>query len=731
MAAGGGLRVTVREAVLDLRRGQRLELWGTAFPLRPPANPGSFDWAAALRRRGVSAAFVCSHYQNVTRLASAPRDTEAWRGGVAASFASIRWEARDLLMTDMPVGGDEEVSLLEAMVLGRRSELSEHLTRIFIRTGCLHLVVVSGTHLAAVMTLGWLAGRALNWRRRHVIWLTLAPAAAYAAVVEFQFSVLRSMVMAALACAALLLGARAALLNTLAVTVAIFVVAAPACVFDVGLQISLAAVTGIAVLTPALLEGEAALYRRLRYGPRLLAIDPTGRVLDRLHRFTWVHRGHALARRWLLIPSAASLAAWLAAAPLIMLHFQRLQPWGVVNTVLLLVPATMVLGLGVASMAVALVSPTLAAAVKGLLAEAVRALIFMVEQLARLPGGDFTVPPTPPWIAVLFYAVLAAFAWRFRPDWSPSFPSGGRFLPTSGDAQRRATFGLAAALAVAVPATALWLVWPAPETLTVRALSVGRGSTNVVTLPGGRTLLIDAGSDRPADIGGPIIYPCLLQRGAADADCIYISHPNLDHYSGVPGLIEAFDRAGRPGGVGPIITTPYFEPLSPANSPGRELLDRLEARSHPVQTLDLRRRSWTEGSVAFELLWPPEVYDPQLEANDTSMVLRLSLAGRSVLFTGDIEDAAQAALIRRGGLESNVLILPHHGSVRNTTPGFIEAVDPQVVIRSGRERNADTRSALPLIIGKRRFFNTADDGAVTVVIDASGLAVHSQLRPDG
>jgi len=41
--ATGDLRVTVREAVLDLRGGERIEIHGRLYPLSPPSNPGAFD----------------------------------------------------------------------------------------------------------------------------------------------------------------------------------------------------------------------------------------------------------------------------------------------------------------------------------------------------------------------------------------------------------------------------------------------------------------------------------------------------------------------------------------------------------------------------------------------------------------------------------------------------------------------------------------------------------------
>jgi len=47
------------------------------------------------------------------------------------------------------------------------------------------------------------------------------------------------------------------------------------------------------------------------------------------------------------------------------------------------------------------------------------------------------------------------------------------------------------------------------------------------------------------------------------------------------------------------------------------------------------------------------------------------------------------------------------------------------VIRSHRERTVETRSALPMIVGDRPMFNTADVGAIEVVIDENGVSVRA------
>jgi competence protein ComEC len=83
------------------------------------------------------------------------------------------------------------------------------------------------------------------------------------------------------------------------------------------------------------------------------------------------------------------------------------------------------------------------------------------------------------------------------------------------------------------------------STLTVTVLAVGAGSAVVMELPNGKTVLYDAGSQGIAGVGRNVIAPYLRSRGVGAIDRVYISHPNLDHFSGIPELITEMPVRGR------------------------------------------------------------------------------------------------------------------------------------------------------------------------------------------
>jgi competence protein ComEC len=262
--------------------------------------------------------------------------------------------------------------------------------------------------------------------------------------------------------------------------------------------------------------------------------------------------------------------------------------------------------------------------------------------------------------------------------------------------------------------------WPkgAPDRLVVSVLSVGAGSAMVVELPDGRTVLCDAGSSSPYDVGRNTVVPFLRHQGVTRIDRVYVSHPNLDHFSGIPSIVDEVE-------TGPIVVNEYFHRRSGPTSPSRHLLDRLAELDHPVHIMDASKRRWELGGVTFERLWPPGDLSEGLATNETSTVLRLTYAGHSILFTGDIEDHAQRSLVEQGNLAADVLILPHHGGVEPSTHAFIDAVGASTLIRSSHEPRVETFNGLYEMAGATPVYNTADVGAVQVVIDREGVHVSS------
>ena len=73
--------------------------------------------------------------------------------------------------------------------------------------------------------------------------------------------------------------------------------------------------------------------------------------------------------------------------------------------------------------------------------------------------------------------------------------------------------------------------------MQVTFLDVGQGDCELIVLPDGKTILIDAGESKSADD----IISFLEEQGISRLDYVIATHPHADHIGGMQEVIEAFD----------------------------------------------------------------------------------------------------------------------------------------------------------------------------------------------
>ena len=248
-------------------------------------------------------------------------------------------------------------------------------------------------------------------------------------------------------------------------------------------------------------------------------------------------------------------------------------------------------------------------------------------------------------------------------------------------------------LRVLGPALLLPLLWPAVPAppagqFELRAPDVGQGSA-LLLRTARHSLLFDAGPQYApgADAGERVLLPLLRGLGLRRVDLLMLSHRDQDHVGGAAAVLAGIEVAA----------------LSSSLEADHALLAR-RAGTDPVRCL--RGQQWRWDGVRFEVLHPSaEDYaaQPPLKPNALSCVLRISAdegRGASVLLTGDIEAAQEAALLQRlpaAALRTDLLVLPHHGSASSSSAALLDAVAPRHALAQAGYRNRFGHPALPVL----------------------------------
>ena len=226
------------------------------------------------------------------------------------------------------------------------------------------------------------------------------------------------------------------------------------------------------------------------------------------------------------------------------------------------------------------------------------------------------------------------------------------------------------------------------------------------------SVLVDAGSTTVTDVAKKILEPFLRSEGESRVDDIFLSHGDFDHISAAGEIAASY-------GVNQVFTSYHFVKNSAGNLPDLELLDELQKLNLPPRDIAVGDQISIGGGAVVYVLWPPKT--GALNSNNAGLVLRLTFAGRSILFPADIQDPAFIGVLKNAkALKSDVLVAPHHGSSENLTPAFLSAVDPSLILSSNASRLSGKQKVFETMTNHIPLYRTPQCGAITVNIKKDG-----------
>jgi len=634
----------------------------TGFLRRPKGqrNPGGFDYRAYLARHHIHALLRVSESNDITL-------TGTRKGNLILRHVVYPARRHMLQTIDKTTFGPGR-AVLRTLIVGDRQWMTPELRDRFARAGIVHLLAVSGLHVGFVLLILTAIAGLLRLPHSSRVVLILLGLLFYALLTEAKDPVIRASIMAGVYLMGTLLERRTNALNTLSVAALVILLIRPQDLFDVGFQLSFAAVVSI-------VYG----YQKLRAQPWVIKWH------QRLPR-------HAVANHAITLV-LVSLCAQIGIIPLAVYYFNRIPLLSVLVNVFAIPIVWLIAALGFTSILFGIVSPWLAAVYGILNHEIIALFIKAVTWIGGLPFSEVSIP-TPHLLHILTYFFFILLLIHMR------------------------NTVILKRLVMLVLISLNLIVWKAALSsdagkLTWIQFDVGQGDAALLRLPRGKHVLIDGGDRTPFfDNGEQVIASYLWHKGIRKLDAVILSHPHDDHVGGLLYIADRF-RIDQ-------VVTGRIDLSSPLYDAFREIITDKKIPLRTVTDLD----SLVYPGIMCYLVPPDEgAFTERHNVNNQSLIVNVLFGKTRLLFMGDGEKEAEQHILASGiPLRCQGLKVGHHGSATSSTAPFLWRARPEHAVISAGEYNRFNHPS-PVVLERIRVV-----GATVYRTDLSGAVI---LKSDG
>ncbi|MFN5620474.1 MAG: ComEC/Rec2 family competence protein [Flavobacteriales bacterium] len=282
---------------------------GAIEPITPPRNPGEFDYALYSTRQYIKVSMRAREHR---WMEDSSVHLSSFHGGM------VRFRERLIRALDDAPMEERERQVLAALVLGKTTELDKELMQAYATAGAVHVLAVSGLHVALIYILlkpifsAIFGKRRAKWLRWSIpvvlLWL-------YAALTGFSPSVLRAALMFSCFIVGETYGRTGNIFNTMSASIIILLLVDPMVLYSMGFLLSYLAVLGIVIIQP------------------------------RLYKW-WAPENFIMKKAWELV--TISVAAQLATMPVTLYMFHQFPTWFIVTNLVVVPLSTIVLYMALA-----------------------------------------------------------------------------------------------------------------------------------------------------------------------------------------------------------------------------------------------------------------------------------------------------------------------------------------------------------------------------------------------
>lgn len=235
------------------------------------------------------------------------------------------------------------------------------------------------------------------------------------------------------------------------------------------------------------------------------------------------------------------------------------------------------------------------------------------------------------------------------------------------------------------------------DSLRVHFINVGQGDAIAISLPDGKTMLIDAGTISHAkELESYLMENVITNHASSQLDYVVMTHSDVDHIGGMARILTKF---GAKNIYRPNISCPLDADYDVDSSLASDtytntiaVVNQLESQGSNVY---FNAQGLKISGQDYEIEFLSPIKDNYATSNEYSPFILLTCYGKTFLFTGDAVFDNEAELLGAyPDLDVDILKVAHHGASTSTSAEFVQAITPEyAVISVGQNGHGHPTSA--------------------------------------
>lgn len=569
---------------------------------------------------------------------------------------------------------EDEASILTAMLIGNKDSLNENIKEDFRKSSLSHILAISGMHVSyIIMGITFIINKTkVNKKISKII--TILFLIFFIILTGKTPSVQRACIMSIYMILGNLLYKKTNILSSISISMIFILLENPYSILDIGLQLSYAGTLGIVIIYPILNKYKSS---------KIIKIKLIDRIIDIM---------------------LVTLSANIVLFPIILFHFNTISTTFLLSNLLVSPIIGIIIFLGFFTIIISYTFPFMIAIFSNALQFTLTILLKIANLIGNIPFSKIYLPTPKIYMIIIYYLTLFIIL---------------KYKKIIDKKIIKKIIAILLVFSILINIVILKI----PKNLEIYFIDVGQGDSTLIITPNKKKILIDGGGaseNSTYDVGKNILLPYLLDKQIINIDYIIFSHFDSDHSQGLAYTIQELK-------VNNVIIGKQFE----MSKNYEEFIKIVKDKKIKLYTVTAGQKINIEKDLYFDILWPDStnvISDNVL--NNNSLVCKLEYKNFSMLFTGDIEEKAERAMLEKYKndlriLKTTILKVAHHGSKTSSSKEFLKAIKPKIALigvgkdnKFGHPNNIVLKNLEGL---NCKIYRTDENGEIKIITDGKNI----------